>query len=55
MTNITQKEGQRLESDAKDIIDKGYATLVSGKGKIKKDLVIIWCEMKHDYYLVSAN
>jgi hypothetical protein len=41
MANITQEEGQRLESNAKDIIDKGYATLVSGEGEIKKDLVTI--------------
>jgi septum formation topological specificity factor MinE len=41
MINITQEEGQRLESDAKDIINKGYATFVSGEGKIKKDLVTI--------------
>jgi hypothetical protein len=55
MTNIIQEEEQRLESDAKDIIDKDYVTFISGEDEIKKDLVTIWCKMKHDYYLVSVN
>jgi hypothetical protein len=41
MINITQKERQRLENNAKDIINKDYVILVSEEDEIKKDLVTI--------------